>query len=418
MHTNILTEEYMEYLNAIDPTICKSIGYTRIVQLNLLKEKDAESSPVNNGNINFASYPTTLSGTSYLENNYDVLAGGYPQDETGLVLVVDNQNRIEDMIAAELGFDIDDLVPIKFNEFIGIEVKAVMNNDYYTANEYGGYTLNLDYTALSKVKDNITLKIEGVLRAKENVKFPVISEGIAYSDQLAQRIIDISKKSDIVATQGASDFNVLTMEELDEEGKEQLLSYFGGNAIPYMITIYPINFETKDEILTYLDEYNAKHDNEEEKVIYNDLAETITGMTSVIMDGITMVLVAFSSTALIVSLIMISIITYTSVLERTKEIGILKALGARKKDISRVFDAETFILGVFSGTLGVLIAWLLTYPINSVIYRVTELEDVAQLQISHAISLVIVSTVLTMLGGHIPARIAAKKDAVEALRSE
>jgi len=418
MHTNKLTEEYMEYLNAIDPTICKSIGYTRIVQLNLLKEKEAESSPVNIGNINFASYPTTLSGTSYLENNYDVLAGEYPQDETGLVLVVDNQNRIEDMIAAELGFDIDDLVPIKFNEFIGIEVKAVMNNDYYTANEYGGYTLNLDYTALSKVKDNITLKIEGVLRAKENVKFPVISEGIAYSDQLAQRIIDISKKSDIVATQGASDFNVLTMEELDEEGKEQLLSYFGGNAIPYMITIYPINFETKDEILTYLDEYNAKHDNEEEKVIYNDLAETITGMTSGIMDGITMVLVAFSSTALIVSLIMISIITYTSVLERTKEIGILKALGARKKDISRVFDAETFILGVFSGTLGVLIAWLLTYPINSVIYRVTELEDVAQLQISHAISLVIVSTVLTMLGGHIPARIAAKKDAVEALRSE
>ena len=141
-------------------------------------------------------------------------------------------------------------------------------------------------------------------------------------------------------------------------------------------------------------------------------------MTSGIMDGITMVLIAFSSTALVVSLIMISIITYISVLERTKEIGILKALGARKKDISRVFDAETFLLGVFSGSLGILIAWLLTLPINAVIYKVTELQHVARLQVSHAIILIVVSTVLTMLGGHIPARIAAKKNAVEALRSE
>jgi putative ABC transport system permease protein len=185
-----------------------------------------------------------------------------------------------------------------------------------------------------------------------------------------------------------------------------------------MITIYPINFETKDEILAYLDEYNNTHEADEDKVVYTDLADTITGMTSGIMDGITMVLIAFASTSLVVSLIMISIITYTSVLERTKEIGILKALGARKKDISRVFDAETFILGVISGTLGVVIAWLLTIPINSLIYNATELQDVAQLQLIHAFILVTISTILTMLGGHIPARMAAKKDAVEALRSE
>ena len=115
---------------------------------------------------------------------------------------------------------------------------------------------------------------------------------------------------------------------------------------------------------------------------------------------------------------MIAIITYTSVLERTKEIGILKALGARKKDITRVFDAETFILGVVSGLLGIIIAKLLTFPVNAVIYHMTDLKDVAQLKISHSLILIAISTILTMLGGHIPAKMAAKKDAVEALRSE
>lgn len=137
------------------------------------------------------------------------------------------------------------------------------------------------------------------------------------------------------------------------------------------------------------------------------------------MDGITRVLIAFAAISLVVSLIMISIITYTSVLERTKEIGILRALGARKKDITRVFDAETCILGVIiSGILGIAIAYLLTFPINAVIYRLTDLDGVANLQIPHAVMLVVLSTVLTILGGHIPAIIASKKDPVDALRSE
>lgn len=115
---------------------------------------------------------------------------------------------------------------------------------------------------------------------------------------------------------------------------------------------------------------------------------------------------------------MIAIITYTSVLERTKEIGILKALGASKKDITRVFDAETCILGVFSGLLGIAIVYALTFPINSIIYKLTDLEGVAKLPVVYAVILVVISTVLTMLGGHIPAKMASKKDAVEALRGE
>jgi putative ABC transport system permease protein len=136
------------------------------------------------------------------------------------------------------------------------------------------------------------------------------------------------------------------------------------------------------------------------------------------MDAITYVLVAFAGISLVTSVIMISIITYTSVIERTKEIGVLKALGARKKDITRVFNAETFILGVSSGLLGVLIAWLCTIPINVILENLTGLADVANLNPIHSIWLIAISTLLTMLGGYIPARIAAKKDAAIALRSE
>ena len=141
-------------------------------------------------------------------------------------------------------------------------------------------------------------------------------------------------------------------------------------------------------------------------------------MTGGIINGITIVLVAFAAISLIVSLIMISIITYTSVLERTKEIGVLRSLGARKKDITRVFDAETFILGLLSGLMGVAAAWLLTIPMNRILFRLTELENIASLQLSHIVILIAVSTLLAVLGGHIPAKVASEKDAVEALRSE
>ncbi|MPN29813.1 ABC transporter permease YtrF [bioreactor metagenome] len=209
----------------------------------------------------------------------------------------------------------------------------------------------------------------------------------------------------------------MTTEKLDASAKETFISYLGGDSLPSSIMIYPNNFEDKDKVLNYLDDYN-KGKSEEDKIIYSDLAGTMTELTGGLMDAITYVLVAFAGISLVTSMIMISIITYTSVIERTKEIGVLKALGARKKDITRVFDAETCILGISSGILGILIAWLATFPINSILYSMTDLKNVAQLNPVHALILVVVSTILTMLGGHIPARMAAKKDAAIALRAE
>ena len=207
------------------------------------------------------------------------------------------------------------------------------------------------------------------------------------------------------------------MEDMDAETKDNFIAYLGGDPKPFMVMVYPDNFEDKDAVIAYLDSYN-KGKKIEDQIIYSDLAGRMTELTGGIMDAITLVLIAFAAISLVVSLIMIGIITYTSVLERTKEIGVLRALGARKKDIARVFDAETFILGVFSGMLGVVIAWGLTFPINSLLYKLTDLSGVAHLQMQHAILLVVISTVLTVLGGHIPAKMASQKDAVDALRSE
>lgn len=272
-------------------------------------------------------------------------------------------------------------------------------------------------SSLYNNSNNKTLRISGILRVKSKSSENILSSGIAYSDKLTKDIIQTNKNSDIVKAQKSSDSNVLTGASVDSDTKTSLVSALGGSTTPASILIYPNTFKNKDKVLDYLDKYN-KGKSSSDKVIYTDLAGQVSNLTGGLMSAITYVLVAFAGISLVTSMIMIAIITYTSVLERTKEIGILKALGARKKDITRVFDAETVILGVGSGLLGVIIAWLATFPINAILKGMTDLSNVAQLNPVHALILIIISTVLTVIGGHIPAKMAAKKDAATALRSE
>ena len=166
-----------------------------------------------------------------------------------------------------------------------------------------------------------------------------------------------------------------------------------------------------------MDAYNEGKE-ESDSILYMDLGATISSLSGNIMDAITIVLIAFSSISLIVSSIMIGIITYISVLERTKEIGVLRALGARKKDIARVFNAETVLIGLCSGLLGILIARLLIFPANAIIKNLSGLADVAKMNPIHAIILISVSILLTLIGGYIPAKIASRKDPVDSLRTE
>lgn len=432
LHTNRFTDEYVEYINKIDPAICSSIGCLRIVQLNLLAERNGEyrrvSFPGNgiSGNLMsmsgaaLSSYPTNLNPEepTYLEKNYTLLAGEYPSSETDVVLLIDRKNRISYATLNALGIETDDVKTIPFTDLVGLEFKLVGNNDYYAKTPYGSYMPVSDLKAVYESENNLTLRISGVVRINEGTGISLLGSGIVYSDALLQRVIGAALTSDIVVDQLASDKNLFTLQPFENESaKETTIMALGGTASPYMYMLYPRDFDAKDKVLAYLDAYNSGKESED-MILYTDLAGTISSMTSSIMDGITVVLIAFSSVALVVSLIMICIITYTSVLERKKEIGILKALGARRIDITRVFNAETTILGVFSGLLGVSIAWLASVGINAIFYKLTELTDVSVLRVDTALLLVIVSTIITVIGGFIPALMAANKDAVEALRSE
>jgi putative ABC transport system permease protein len=362
MHENNFTREYLKYVDNIDPAICSSLGYTRLVNMNLIRKIDDEVKPVTissavagmTGNITstsnlrnsgMSSYPIQLNKEQegYLQKYYDVLYGSYPSNEKELVLVIDEKNRVGVENLSNLGFDVKDEEKVKFSEIVGTQFKLVQNNDYYVETEFETYIPNTDYEEMYESKNSITLEVVGVIKLKEDSEIGLLSAGLAYSDSLSQLIIDNEVESDIVKVQKEVDYNVINRENVTDEEKEMLLSTLGGNSTPFMIMIYPNGFNEKDEITAYLDKYNEGKE-KEDTVVYQDLASTISNMTSGIMTGITTVLIAFAAISLVVSLIMIAIIIYISVLERTKEIGILKSLGARKKDITRVFDAETCIL--------------------------------------------------------------------------
>lgn len=433
-HFNDFSDTFLDYINNIDPQICGSIGYTRIVNMNLVRKNENEYSPVTIGvnmtqrdssqmtstsSMGISCYPETTDGTeNYVEKNYDLLEGSYPTSDTDLILVVNTKNELELQVLENLGYNLPkDQETIAFDEIVGTTFRVIDNNDYYDKTEFGTFLPSTDYKKMYESENGFDVTITGIVRPKEGTSMSMLASGIAYSDGLSQKIIDSALKSDIVKAQKEAKNNVITNEEMDDTTKDNWLAYLGGDAKPYIVMLFPKNFESKEDVIAYLDAYNEGK-SEDDIITYKDLAGTMSSMTSGIMDGITIVLIAFAAISLVVSMIMICIITYTSVIERTKEIGILKALGARKKDITRVFDAETLILGVFSGLLGVFIAWLCTFPINNIIDKAAGLKSASHLQLSHALILVAISTILTVIGGHIPAKMASKKDAVEALRAE
>ena len=352
-----------------------------------------------------------------------------------------------------------------YDELLNLSFKLILNSDYYEK-ENGLWIDKSDDEEYMKEKiDNAeTIKVVGIIRQNEQSVAAGMSGGIGYLKDLKEYVINKSNESEIVQEQKENpDVNVFTGLDFPADGENQIFNYenlsteqkmaianlsaedlaevmetYNQNAnasyennletlgaidlnSPSSINIYPKDFESKDKITTAIEEYNQKQrdDGKEENVIsYTDIVGVMMNSVSQIIDTISYVLIAFVAISLIVSSIMIGIITYISVLERTKEIGILRAIGASKKDISRVFNAETFIVGLIAGLLGIGITILLTFPINSLIYTITGVTVNVALPPIGGIILVLISMILTIIAGLIPAKMASKRDPVEALRTE
>ncbi len=424
-HINNIDEDYLNYLDSIDKNLIDGISYTRlsVMGINLL---------VKGKNTKMVSFGTSLNSVmtipksfdeenNYLKNNYDLLYGKFPKGATDVLLVISSDNEVSEKVLENLGLDVNQ-DKFSFEDVLNKELVYVINDNLYNKIKAGNkniYIAKNNYDKLYDMDDNIKLNISGIVRLKKDVKTGMFTPGIIFKDELGELIYEKNKNSDVVKDQKGKDYFVLSGEKFSNESmissEVEAISYLGGNKIPYIINIYPKDFNAKNKISELLDKYN-ENKTAENKIIYKDYAKIFVDLSQNIMDAITYVLIAFSAISLIVSSIMIGIITYISVLERTKEIGILRSLGARKKDITRVFNAETFIIGLVSGLLGIIIARLLLFPANVILENITNLKNVAILNPLHAIILIIISLVLTLIGGYIPAVIASHKDPVESLR--
>ena len=423
-HKNILDETFITYLENMDEDLYTSISYTSAISINMVKQNQNGSyglinKTVSGGQTPFgdtSTYNQLPSNPEFVQSQYDLLTGSYPMNANEAVLVVDTNNQFTVELLEELGFNIED--EYTFDDFIGTEYKVVPNDVFYQ--EMGTvYLPSNDYEALYNHEDSLNLEIVGIMRVNQDATTEILTEGIWYTTALTEELQTMNKNSDIVDAQIASpDRSVITGQPFNDIlTYDYTMQLLGENTTPVSVQIFPSSYEAKDEIKAYLDNYNIDQ-TEEYLIVYTDIAEVISSSIATLINTITIVLTALAAVSLVVSSIMIGIITYVSVVERTKEIGIMRSLGARKKDISRIFNAEALLIGLTSGILGIGIYYILQGPINILIGNFIDVEQFASLPIYYASGLIVLSSGLTLLAGLIPSSIAAKKDPVIALRTE
>ena len=411
------------------------------------------------------------------KKTYDVIEGRWPKKYNEVVLLVDKNNQISDYSLYSLGILDQDYLKEQFNnmvsgkdvkftentyepnDLLNLTFKLVLNTDYYKKQNGLWLDMSNDDNYMKKVLENAEeIKVVGIIKPNDEAVTGNNTAGmIGYTHELMEHLINKTNEQEIVKEQLENpkinvftkteftnnkefDMNNLSAEQLKylknmsqvelaefmksysenlSSTYEQNLTKLGIASIddPDGINIYPKDFDSKEEITSIIDKYNEDKE-EQDKIKYTDIVGIMMSSVSTIVNVISSVLIAFVAISLIVSSIMIAIITYISVIERTKEIGILRAMGASKKDISRVFNAETLIEGLCAGILGIIVTILINIPANIIIKKVVNISNLSKLPVAGAIILIIISVLLTVLAGFIPAKIASKKDPVEALRTE
>lgn len=457
-----LSDEYISYVeknihgNTAETNLVLGISYTRLTNINVFTHKDNVYSVSSTTN-----WSECVDNAEYLESQYTTLAKigdtGIPTKFDEVILVVDQYNRISTKILDQLNISYEEskdangetvYKEIKFDEILGKELRLILNNDYYkeAVDEKTG---NKIYKAIVSQEDmknayenGVSVKIVSVVRANEDASGQWLTSGIAYTPALTDYIIEHNKESEVVKFQEANqNYNVLTGSPFTTSGffpmmsttYEDNMKKLGAVSVPESLLIYPINFEAKDKIISILDNWNNSeiyklygNDKDDEgnfladkyKVEYIDISELLASMLGDLIDIITYALVAFSAISLIVSSIMIAIITYASVIERIKEIGTLRSLGARKKDISAVFIAEAGIIGAVSSVIALLATLVINAIINIVLGGLVGVSTIAQLSVSISFWMVVLCIGINLVASLIPSRMAAKKDPVVALRTE
>ena len=387
-----------------------------------------------------------------LNSQYELIYGKQATAADEAVLIVDSKNEVTDFMIFALGlievsgggmfdymaalnqikdsYSFDDLCFTGEDDTTGLSYNITVNPDMYRNNGNGTFS-SIDPKQAEGIAagTNATnkIKIVGVIRVKEGVQNPCMAGVIGYTSALTDQLLEYIAQSEIVQAQMASPtVSVLTGQPFEKATDESdpyqdALAELGYSVPgkPNTISIYASSMDAKQIILQTIDGYNAgAAEGGYQAVPYSDVLSQMMGFINSLSDTVTYVMVGFSGISLIVSCIMIGIITYISVMERTKEIGILRSIGARKRDIARVFNAETFMIGLLSGVIGVVFTCIIYFPANAILNAVLGLGNLFQLVWWQLVGLVIISVVLTLISGFIPAHMAAKKDPVIALRSE
>jgi len=413
-----------------------SKGILKVNPSNILAELGMGSEMMNTYNL----WTELTNNKKLLDSQYDVVAGRLPKEYNEIVLIIDENNSVSDYALYSLGLkDKNELYALfqstmrgeeynteekdyTYEEILDLKYKLVLNSELYQ--KENGIWLNKenDITYMKKLIDGSEeIKVVGIIKPNEEAAISSTTGGIGYIKELQEYVIEKNNNSKIAKEQlSNSEINVFTGGKFQGvESYENNLSLMGVVDInsPSIINIYPKSFEAKEEIQNLINEYNDNND-EENKIQYTDYVGLLMNSVTTIVNMISYVLIAFVSISLVVSSIMIGIITYISVLERTKEIGILRSIGASKKDISRVFNAETFIIGLTSGLIGIFITLLISLPTNIVLKNLVGISDLCKMPLSGSIVLVLISVILTVIAGLVPAKVASKKDPVIALRTE
>ena len=430
------------------------------------------------------------SNTDYILSQYNVVSGSIATEKDEIMLVLNSEDELSDLLLARLGYytEAEFLEIINKASSEDGSYNEALYREYFTYEELlertltvypvdtlfgteeatvtlpnGMETTTVTPTYASKLdsadESGLTLKVVGILTPKDEISYGVLSSGVYYTEALTEHILEMNADSEFIDYLTPDEgkpasfvsvsyeydylpYDAFTGGEITGEAKSVSGSVFGmgsmsdavirslgGNALANRISIYPISFDDKDFVTSYLDEWN--NDNidltvggavlsggERKNVTYTDTLELVINMINNMIDVVSAALIAFTSISLVVSTVMIGIITYVSVVERIKEIGVIRSLGGRKKDVSRLFTAETFIIGGLAGVIGIAVTYGISAIASAIIYKLFSIPNIAALPVSQALLLICLSIVLTLFSGVMPARSAARKDPVVALRTE